>query len=193
MSESAHHGAGEPETEPPGDQTLESQLRALRTEINLLRDVVDDFMHPADSDPQPGPGDAPFEPLYPSLEQWVVDHFAPVYARPTNPTTRWCAQWWDHAESISRLEALWRSWEVARLDELRGMAVWYRDFLDSQLAVLLSPTGPFASCTPDRHAPTKPLPTSPAPDGYWDDEPDGEPLPDNSPYYQPLLAEQETP
>jgi len=61
------------------------------------------------------------------------------------------------------------------------MALWYRDFLDSQLAVLTSTTGPFAQCTPDRHAPTKPLPTALAPDGYWaageaGGEPNGQPL-----------------
>jgi len=164
-------------------ESVEGQLRALRQEVEVLRDVVDDAMHPAGGDPQPGPGDAPFEPYYPSLEQWVVGYFAPTYARPVNPAVRWCAQWWDHGEAISRLEALWRSWEVGRLDELRGIALWHRDFLDSQLAMLTSTTGPFAQCTPDRHAPTKPLPTVPAPEGYWDDdEPDGQPLPPGSRY-----------
>ena len=168
----------------PGE-SVEGQLRALRHEVGVLRDVIDDAMHPAGGDPQPGPGDAPFEPYYPSLEQWVIDYFAPTYARPVNPAVRWCAQWWDHGEAISRLEALWRSWEVGRLDELRGIALWHRDFLDSQLAVLTSTTGPFAQCTPDRHAPTKALPTVPAPEGYWDeDEPAGQPLPNRSPYQE---------
>ena len=165
-------------------QSVEGQLRALRHEVQVLRDVVDDAMHPAEGDPQPGPGDAPFQPKYTALEDWVVGYFAPMFSRPTNPTVRWCAQWWDHAEATCRLEALWRSWEVGRLDELRGMALWYRDFLDSQLAVLTSTTGPFAQCTPDRHAPTKPLPTVPAPDGYWDDEPDGQSLPPGSRYQE---------
>ena len=167
----------------PGE-SVEGQLRALRHEVEVLRDVVDDAMHPAEGDPQPGPGDAPFEPYYPSLEQWVARYFAPTYARPINPAVRWCAQWWDHGEAISRLEALWRSWEVGRLDELRGIALWHRDFLDPQLTVLTSTTGPFAQCTPDRHAPTKPLPTVPAPDGYWDDEPDGQSLPPGSRYQE---------
>lgn len=167
-----------------GEATVEAQLRALRADVELLDQVVRDFMHPAPGDAQPRPGDEPFEPRYPSLEEWVVDHFAPMYARPVTPAARWCAEWWDHAEAISRLEALWRSWEVARLDELRGMAVWYRDFLDPQLAVLLSTAGPFAQCTPDRHSPIKPLATVPAPAGYWtDDEPDGEPLAADSAYH----------
>ena len=160
---------------------LQGQLDALREQLAVLRDLVDDALHPGEGDRQPADGDAPFQPRFDSVEAWVHELFAPTYARPTNPQVRWCAEWWDHAEAISRLEALWRTWEVARLDELRGIATWYRDFLDPQLAVLLSPTGPFLQCTPDRHSPVKPLPTSPAPEGYWN-EPDGEPLPDDSPY-----------
>ncbi len=163
--------------EEQGAAGLGVELRALRAEVEVLRGVVDDFLHPTpEGDPQPGPDDAPFEPEYPDLEEWVGRYFAPMFSRPTSPSLRWCTQWWDHAEAISRLEALWRSWEVGRLDELRGMALWYRDFLDSQLAVLTSTTGPFAQCTPDRHAPTKPLPTVRAPDGYWaDGEAGGQP------------------
>jgi len=66
---------------------------------------------------------------------------------------RWCPQWWAHAEALSRLEALWRTWEAARLDPLQGIAVWYRDFCDPQLLVLFSPAGPFAQCTAERHSP----------------------------------------
>ncbi len=166
-------------TQPgPDAGDLQAQLDALREELTVLRDLVDDALHPREGR---AAGDEPFVPRFASLEAWVTELFAPTYARPTNPTVRWCAEWWDHAEAISRLEALWRTWEIARLDELRGMATWYRDFLDPQLAVLLGPTGPFLQCTPDRHSPVKPLPTSPAPEGYWD-EPDGEPLPDDSPF-----------
>lgn len=196
VAESGAEGkaAGDPE-----GQDLAAQVRALRGDVQLLDELVRDFMDPETSGAggaqpglpgQPGAGEEPFEPAYPSLEQWVVDYFAPMFGRPLSPTTRWCAQWWDHAEAISRLEALWRSWEVARLDELRGMAVWYRDFLDSQLAVLLSTGGPFAQCTADRHAPTKALATTLAPEGYWD-EPDGEALPADSPYQAPSAEEQE--
>lgn len=98
---------------------------------------------------------------------------------------RWCPQWWAHAEALSRLEALWRTWEAARLDPLQGIAVWYRDFCDPRLRVLFSPAGPFAQCTAERHSPGRWLPTVPAPDGHWDDEPDGQPLPDDSPCRAP--------
>ncbi len=175
--------AGPPDAGPPDDAGMagvEGRLRAVQADVELLRDIVDDFLHPAattDVDGQPGPGEEVFQPRYPGLEEWVVDYFTPMFSRPLSPSLRWCASWWHHAEAISRLEALWRTWEVARLDPLRGMAVWYRDHLDTQLPVLLSATGPFAQCAPDRHAATRPLPTTAAPDGYWDDQPDAEPPP----------------
>lgn len=181
--------AGQKDAAPAG---LTEQVRALQADVELLDQLVRDYIDPAPEAPQAAPADdEPFEPRYSSLEPWVESYFAPMFSRPLNQTTRWCAQWWDHAEAISRLEALWRTWEVARLDELRGMATWYRDFLDAQLAVLLSATGPFAQCTADRHSPTKPLATLPAPEGYWDDEPEGEPLPDGSPYTEPATPAQE--
>lgn len=113
-----------------------------------------------------GPEDK-VEPAYPDVERWVSEHFAPMYARPLGGEFRWCPSWWKHAEAISRLEALWRSWETLRLDPGLGMATWYRDHLDSQLTVLLGNRGPFALCSPDRHESMKALPVEPATEGYW--------------------------
>jgi hypothetical protein len=107
------------------------------------------------------------EPVYPDVESWVSEHFAPMYARPLGGEFRWCPRWWEHAEAISRLEALWRSWETLRVDPGLGMATWYRDHLDTQLAVLLGNRGPFALCSPDRHEQMNSLPVEPAPLGYW--------------------------
>lgn len=196
-------GADQSSEVVPDVQGLAGQVRALRADVELLDQVVNDFLHPATdqaaqaqpADPaQPGSGQAPVEPRYPALEPWVVDYFAPMFSRPISPAVRWCAQWWDHAEAISRLEGLWRSWETARLDELRGMAVWYRDFLDAQLAVLLSAGGPFAQCTPDRHAPTKALATTPAPPGYWthaDADAEADPDAVGEPRHTPSARDQE--
>lgn len=198
MTDHPPPGRQNPAGEPAGEADVRAQLRGLRADLEVLDQVVSDFLHPTPA-PADGSGEGPFTPVYTGVEEWVVDYFAPMYSRPTTPALRWCARWWDHAEAISRLEALWRSWEAHRLDPLRGMAIWYRDFLDGQLAVLTAAAGPFAQCTPDRHAPTKPLPTTLAPDGYWDDEPgggqsggrpdadpgwepDGEPLPEDGPW-----------
>jgi hypothetical protein len=107
------------------------------------------------------------DPAYPDVKSWVSEHFAPMYARPLGGEFRWCPRWWEHAEAISRLEALWRSWETLRVDPGLGMATWYRDHFDSQLTILLGNRGPFALCSPDRHESMKALPVEPAPEGYW--------------------------
>jgi hypothetical protein len=110
----------------------------------------------------------PVEPFFDNLLAFVQEGFAPVYCRATSPTLRWCAQWWDHAEALYRLEALWRTWELYRLEPRLGIASWLRDYLDPQLAALMDPTGPFAQCTDERHSPVRPLRTAPPPEGYFD-------------------------
>ncbi|MFD0690947.1 DUF4913 domain-containing protein [Actinomadura fibrosa] len=91
------------------------------------------------------------KPLYADLTGWVTQHFVPIYRRTLGGDFRWCAQWWQHGEAISRLMALWYSWEAMRLQGATGMALWYRDHLDHQLPVLLGPRGPFYQCTENEH------------------------------------------
>ncbi len=69
-------------------------------------------------------------------------------------------------EAISRLEALWRTWEALRTDPLLGMGTWYRDHLDHldhQLPILTVAVGPFADCDPTRHFPARDRPARPHP------------------------------
>ena len=166
---------------------LEARVVSLETDVTVLGSVLEDLQggelpgtagpptppappaRPADSGGGGGGEPAPVEPFYGSLLEFVVEGFAPVYCRATSPTMRWCPSWWDHAEAIYRLEALWRSWETYRLEPRLGIASWLRDFLDPQLAVLTSPTGPFAQCTDDRHSPAKALRTEQPPEDYLDD------------------------
>lgn len=167
----------------PGELAeLRARVDALETETEVLGSVLEDLRNsdvlpgtegppspPAPRPPAPPPGVAEQEPTTPffgSLLEFVVEHFGPVYARNTSPTVRWCASWWDHAEAIYRLEALWRTWELYRLEPRLGIASWLRDYLDPQLAQLTSPTGPFASCTEDRHSPVKALRTNQPPEAY---------------------------
>jgi hypothetical protein len=165
---------------------LEARLVSLETDVTVLGSVLEDLqggelpgtagppVPPAPPASAIGSGKGggepePVEPFYGSLLEFVVEGFAPVYCRATSPTMRWCPSWWDHAEAIYRLEALWRSWETYRLEPRLGIASWLRDFLDPQLAVLTSPTGPFAQCTDDRHSPAKALRTQQPPEDYLND------------------------
>jgi len=134
-------------------QLAELQARLSRVEDDL-RAALDAVYEP----PAIAPAEPTIEPAFASLEAWVIEHFTQLYSRPLGAQWRWCASWWAHAEAISRLEALWRSWETLRLEPRLGMGIWYRDHLDHQLPILLGQTGPFARCTPDRHTDPAPLP-----------------------------------
>jgi hypothetical protein len=142
-------------------QLLEFDARLQRLETSL--DMLEVLVTTGGTEPAPGartPTAA--EPAYETLEAWVTEHFAPMYARPLGGEYRWCPRWQEHAEAISRLEALWRSWETLRLDPKTGMAAWYRDYLDHQLPILLSNRGPFSRCSQDRHERMPALPVTSA-------------------------------
>jgi Domain of unknown function (DUF4913) len=98
---------------------------------------------------------------YATLQEWVHEYFAPTFGRLVGGEHRWCPQWHEHAEAITRLEALWRSWEALRLDPALGMATWLGHHLDQQLPILMGRQGPFAQCTPDRHVSASRLPLVP--------------------------------
>lgn len=162
---------------------LQARVVSLETDVTVLGSVLEDLQAgelPGTTGPPAPPAPAvsgggavgepvSVEPFYGSLLEFVVEGFAPVYCRATSPTMRWCPSWWDHAEAIYRLEALWRSWETYRLEPRLGIASWLRDFLDPQLRELTASTGPFAQCTDDRHSPAKALRTEQPPQDYLDD------------------------
>ena len=116
-----------------------------------------------DEDDQP-------EPVYAGVQDWVSEHFLPVYRRPLGGEFRWCPQWWRHAEAIIRLTALWQSWEAMRLQPGTGIANWLRDHLDHQLPVLLGRAGPFAQCSADEHIEPRIAAADASPTGWWEPE-----------------------
>jgi hypothetical protein len=116
-----------------------------------------------------GSGDTPPpQPVYDGVEDWVTGQFLPMFRRPLGGEYRWCRQWWQHAEAITRLTALWHSWEALRLEPGTGMAAWLRDHLDHQLPVLLGRGGPFAQCSEDEHIQPREARAEYAPPGWWE-------------------------
>lgn len=110
------------------------------------------------------------QPLYPDLESWVRQYFAPIIARKLDgKTLTWCPEWWRHAEVIARLRAIWEVWESARLEGSAAMSIWWRDHADPHLAVILNAeNGPLSGCTNNQHQRILPeLNTTPAPPGHW--------------------------
>ena len=90
-------------------------------------------------------------PAFESVEDWIGSYFLPMFRRPLGGQYRWCAQWWAHAEAVSRLTALWRAWEAMRLEPATGISDWYSAHLDYHLPILLGPDGPFCQCDRSDH------------------------------------------
>jgi len=118
---------------------------------------------PADAD-----AEEPAELYYPDVLKFVTNFLIPIYRRRvTAQGNTWCAQWWKHAEAVTRLDAMWRAWEHLRMDGTTGGSVWLRDHCDYHMGVLLSSDGPFKGCTPEKHADRlQPLPIIAPPEGW---------------------------
>jgi hypothetical protein len=144
-----------------GDQplALEVRLAELTARVEQLTSELADLSVAGQATDGHGRNYVVPEPVYDTLDEWVAEYFAPTFARSIGGELRWCTSWTEHAEALTRLEALWRAWEALRLDPSTGMATWLTSHLDPQLAVLLSRSGTFAQCSPDRHSATAALPT----------------------------------
>jgi hypothetical protein len=112
------------------------------------------------------------EPVYYALEDWLTGYFLPMFRRTLGGEYRWCHQWWQHGEAISRLTSLWHSWEVLRLQPGTGIATWYREYLDHQLPILMGARGPFYQCSETTHREPHQAETTPSPGDWWDTDPD---------------------
>ena len=109
---------------------------------------------------------------YGSVDEFVREFVSPIFRRNVGEEGRadyrWSARWWESAEAITRLEAMWRAWEHLRMDASTGTSVWLRDHADHHLGVLMSPTGPWA-LSKDTAGPDEPLPYEPPPPDLFPD------------------------
>ena len=109
---------------------------------------------------------------YGSVDEFVREFVCPIFRRNVGEEGRadyrWSARWWESAEAIARLEAMWRAWEHLRMDASTGTSVWLRDHADHHLGVLMSPTGPWA-LSKDTAGPDQPLPYEAPPEGLFPD------------------------
>ena len=114
------------------------------------------------------------ENLYPNVAAWVAGFLAPLYAHEWNEMDRewkWCSRWWLHTEAVVRLEAMWKAWELLRLDPGTGASTGLLHHADPAMAALTSPTGTFRRCKPDQHKAYDALPTDPPPPGLFSPSP----------------------
>ncbi len=150
--------------EPPQPPVAKSTMRLPQ------RPGGGDGVAPADD--APAPADAAAEPtlFFGSVDEFVRERLRYTYSRRVGPQgpNRWAAEWWRYPEAISRLDALWRSWEALRLEPTFGMSVWWRDHADHHMRMLMSPGGPFADSR-DTNAQGEPLPYTAPPAGMFVD------------------------
>ena len=108
--------------------------------------------------PQPIPGDPG------SVSVWV----ATWLAERTRSRGRWCDQWEDHPDALTRLDALYGAWKGAKADpdNYAAMSRWLLEHHDRHMAVLLGPTSPFSQCRPEDHSLPDQLFTGPTAQGH---------------------------
>lgn len=139
------------------------RLEALRTAATAAAE--------AELNPPPAGEEAPTL-YYGSVDEFVREFVCPIFRRNVGEEGRadyrWSARWWESAEAIARLEAMWRAWEHLRMDAATGTSVWLRDHADHHLGVLMSPTGPWA-LSKDTAGPDEPLPYEAPPEGLFPD------------------------
>lgn len=110
------------------------------------------------------------ELVYGSAKEFLHEQLLPTYVRSvTGKSAKWCIEWYYHPEAVSRVAALWRSWEHLRLDPATGMSVWWRDHADHHMGILLSPQGPFYNCDMNEHRDPEHLEPKRAPTGWFPD------------------------
>lgn len=113
----------------------------------------------------PAPAEDVIEPAFRDLDAFMREYLTQVVERRVVAGPKagvyWCSSWWEHPEAISRLYALWREWEKARVEDT--MSMWWIHHLDPHLAALTAEYGPFCKCDPDIHKPVETLPADRAP------------------------------
>ena len=109
--------------------------------------------------------------VFGTSERFLHELLLPMYIRIIDSRNgTWCRKWFLHAEALSRVDALWRSWEHLRLDGKTGMSVWWKDHADPHMAVLLNQKGPFHACDLEIHKDPDPFPCDMAPPGWFPEE-----------------------
>lgn len=88
------------------------------------------------------PDETEVETYYPNVYMWVEHWLLPHWKRDVTQA-RWDPRWWEYTEVLSRFEALWRAWEFLRLEGPTGMAVFFRDYLDTAMPIITASDGPF--------------------------------------------------
>lgn len=115
--------------ERAGDQ-VEAEKEALRNAVVVVEE----------EEPPPQPRFATVD-LF--VEQFVLPNWVHRYVA---KNVRWCDRWFEHAEAITRFEAMWEAFEVMRQQPAPSYSTWLRDHFDVHMRTLTDPDGVFHEC-----------------------------------------------
>lgn len=91
--------------------------------------------------------DAEPSTVYVDVAQFVAGWLAPRSER----VPAWCEQWWKHPLALTRLRALWASWEVANAEGGAAMSKWLMYDFDHHMTKLTAKSGGFHDCHHSTH------------------------------------------
>lgn len=104
------------------------------------------------------------EPQFKSVVEFVDRFIRPMYAttRSGQDRVNWSRKWYTHPEAVTRLNALWRTYERLRSrDEDGFLEEFLRVHADYHMRQIMSEDGVFAQCSA-RDTASVPLPAEPA-------------------------------
>lgn len=87
------------------------------------------------------------EPIYADVAAFVTGWLSPRSER----LPVWCDSWWLHPLALTRLRALWQSWEVANAEGGSAMSKWLMYDFDHHATKLTTKGGPFHECHNGQH------------------------------------------
>lgn len=121
---------------------------------------------PADESPEE---EQPPQPRFATVDLFVERFVLPNFVHKVSQRVRWCPMWWEHAEAITRLEAIWEAFEVMRLLPPPSLSTWLRDHFDVHMSTLTDPEGVFFNCDWERgfHKAGDPWPNQAPPEGMF--------------------------
>jgi hypothetical protein len=133
---------------------LHEEVRALTARVRSLQNLLLAAFDVDDEDRYPR---AAATTNWHDVEDWVVNIMQDTLERRASNTRRWCPEWYEHPEVLTRFRILHDSYrEVEKLDAYT-YSNWFVDHLDRHLDAIFSPDGPFAACSPERHSPHRGL------------------------------------
>jgi hypothetical protein len=164
------------------DLIQEEQAQLLR----LLRELSDriETLETSTVDPLTAQVEEEEEEDHPGLVyetcQAFVDEFARVvYEAPVVEGTRqvrWCDRWTEHPGVLFTMQALWRSYEEARLRDIdagnggQNLLTWSESYFHPAMDRITDPAGPFKLCETSHQPTTRLGDRAPLPSVPWVDE-----------------------